>query len=43
LYTSEYPKGVDGRSQAIGPDDAVLDKPFSTAGLLHAVRTVLDA
>jgi hypothetical protein len=43
LYTSDYPPGVEGRSQAIRPDDAVIDKPFSTAGLLDAVRNVLDA
>ncbi|MEY2459500.1 MAG: hypothetical protein QOG30_1330, partial [Acidimicrobiaceae bacterium] len=42
LYTSDYPPGIEGRSQTIGPDDAVIDKPFSTVGLLDAIRSVLD-
>jgi signal transduction histidine kinase/CheY-like chemotaxis protein len=42
LYTSDYPPGVEGRSQAIRPDEAVIEKPFSSASLLAAVRHLLD-
>jgi CheY-like chemotaxis protein len=43
LYTSDFPQSIVGHSQAIGPDDAVIEKPYSTASLLAAVHKLLDA
>jgi signal transduction histidine kinase len=42
LYMSGYARGVLGRTQTLDPGVALIEKPFSAAVLLLAVREALD-
>jgi len=43
LFSSGYSGGALGTNHSIPPDAEILTKPYSTAGLLSAVRRLLDA
>jgi CheY-like chemotaxis protein len=42
LYMSGYAQGVLGQTQTLDPGVALIEKPFSAAVLLLAVREALD-
>ena len=41
LYMSGYPD-LDQRDGALGPDDQMIEKPFTADSLLRRMRAVLD-
>jgi YesN/AraC family two-component response regulator len=42
LYMSGFPQQVVGAAVTLGPDIALLEKPFTEAALLTKVRAVID-